>query len=120
MAGKAMLHKKSPAQTELPGKSEKVPATSLTWIAARTPDHVDIRLKVVPGSRKDEIVGAYGDRLKLKVAAPPEDGKANAAVCRLLAAALGISPRDVQIVSGATNPEKVARVAGSPALDKLH
>jgi uncharacterized protein YggU (UPF0235/DUF167 family) len=56
----------------------------------------------------------------LKVAAPPEDGKANAAVCRLLAAALGVSPRDVQIVSGATNPEKVARVAGSPALDKLH
>lgn len=110
-----MLHKKSPAQTELAGKSEKAPAAHLTWIAGQTPEHADIRLKVVPGSRKDEIVGAYGDRLKVKVSAPPEDGKANEAVCRVLATALGVSTRDVQIIAGATSPEKVARVTRADA-----
>lgn len=115
----AMLHKKSPAQTELAGKSEKAPATSLTWVAGRTPEYVDIRLKVVPGSRRDEVVGSYGDRLKVKVAAPPEDGKANAAVCKLIAKKLGIPPRDIQIIAGTTNPEKTARIAGNPELDKL-
>ncbi len=115
-----MLHKKSPAQTELAGKSEKAPAANLTWVAGQSPEHVDVRLKVVPGSRKDEIVGTYGDRLKVKIAAPPEDGKANAAVCRLLATALGISVQDVQIIAGATNPEKVARIARADAGQLLH
>jgi len=71
-----------------------------------------IRLKVVPGSRQDAIAGAYGDRLKVKVAAPPEDGRANEAVCALLARTLGVHRRDVSVVSGATNPEKVVRVTG--------
>lgn len=115
-----MLHKKSPAQTELAGKSEKAPAVTLTWVAGQSPEHVDIRLKVVPSSRKDEIVGAHGDRLKIKVAAPPEDGKANIAVCRLLAEHLDISARDVQIIAGATNPEKVARISHKYALQLLH
>lgn len=73
---------------------------------------VRIRLKVVPGSRKEQIVGPLGDRLKIKVAAPPEQGKANQAVCELLARALGVDTRRVEIVAGLTNPEKVARVEG--------
>lgn len=73
---------------------------------------VRLRLKVVPGSRKEQIVGPLGDRLKVKVAAPPEDGKANHAVCVLLARVLGIDERRVSIVAGHTNPEKVARIEG--------
>jgi uncharacterized protein (TIGR00251 family) len=71
-----------------------------------------ILLKVVPGSRRDQVVGKLGDRLKVKVAAAPEDGKANKAVCELLAESLGIGVRAVTIVVGQTNPEKTARVEG--------
>jgi uncharacterized protein len=78
---------------------------------------VRIALKVVPGSRRDRIVGALGDRLKVKVSAPPEDGKANRAVCRLLAEALGVSERDVEVIAGHSSPEKVVRVIGKRASD---
>lgn len=71
-----------------------------------------IALKVVPGARRDQIAGALGDRLKVRVAAPPEDGRANDAVCTLLARALGVKGRDVTIVSGHASAEKTARIAG--------
>ena len=67
----------------------------------------------VVGAR--EVVGALGDRLKIKVAAPPEDGRANAGVCALLAERLGVGRRAVEVVSGMTNPEKVVRVEGVDA-----
>lgn len=78
---------------------------------------VRIALKVVPGSRRDQIVGRLGDRLKVKVAAPPEDGRANEAVCALIAAALGVKARDVTIVAGHTSAEKTVRVVGRSAAD---
>ncbi len=68
-----------------------------------------VRVKAVPGAKRDEIVGRLGDRLKVRVAAPPEGGKANAAICALLANALGLRPRDVTIVAGLSSPEKTAR-----------
>lgn len=74
-----------------------------------------MRLKVVPGSRRDQIVGPYGDRLKVKVAAPPEDGRANQAVCQLLAVQLGIASRAVTIIAGHTNSEKTAQIDGVTA-----
>jgi uncharacterized protein (TIGR00251 family) len=83
--------------------------------APPTPPAARIDLKVVPGSRTDEVVGPHGDRLKVRVAAPPEDGKANAAVCELLARTLGIHPRQVSIIRGTTSAEKTARVEGLDA-----
>jgi len=71
-----------------------------------------VRLKVVPGSSRDAVGGLLGDRIKIKVAAAAESGKANKAVCDLLARTLGVKPRDLEIVSGQTSPEKVIRVAG--------
>lgn len=71
-----------------------------------------IAVKAVPGARRDEIVGLLGERLKIRVSAPPEGGKANKAICALLAATLGVKPRDVEIVGGQTSPEKLARVVG--------
>ena len=73
---------------------------------------VAIRLKAVPGAKRDQIAGVLGDRLKVRVSAPPEGGKANKAICVLLAGALGVKPREVEIVSGQSNPEKMARVTG--------
>ena len=74
-------------------------------------------VKVVPGSRSSSIVGMLGDRLKIKVAAPPEDGKANAAVCALMAETLGIATRAVEVIAGTSNPEKTLRVTGVSAAD---
>lgn len=71
-----------------------------------------LAVKVVPGSRKNALAGMLGDRLKLRVAAPPEDGKANRAVCALLAEHLGVRERDVTVVAGHSSPEKTIRVAG--------
>lgn len=77
-----------------------------------TPSEVRLAIKAVPGARRDEIVGMLGDRLKVRVAAPPEGGKANAAICALIAAALGVKPRQVEVVSGHGSAEKTLRVTG--------
>lgn len=80
-----------------------------------TPDHTTLGVKVVPGSRREEIVGWLGERLKVKVAAPPEDGRANEAVCRLIATTLGVGVRAVSVVSGHSRPEKTLRIEGVAA-----
>ena len=73
---------------------------------------VFISIKAVPGAKRDEVSGLLGDRLKIRVSAPPEGGKANGAICRLIAKELGVRVQQVEIVSGHTNPEKVVRVTG--------
>jgi uncharacterized protein len=76
---------------------------------------VRLLVKAVPGAKRDEIVGMLGDRLKVRVAAPPEGGKANQAICALIAAALGIRGRDVAIVAGHARAEKTVLVRGADA-----
>ena len=63
---------------------------------------VCLTVKVVPGSSRTEIAGAYGEMLKIKVAAPPEKGKANKAILEFLAKQLGIRKNALQITSGQT------------------
>jgi uncharacterized protein len=67
----------------------------------------------VPGARRDQIVGRYGEAWKLRVAAPPERGAANTAVVRLLAGALGVPERDVTVVSGHGARDKIVEIAGT-------
>lgn len=71
---------------------------------------IELSIKVVPGASRSEVVGALGDRLKVRVAAPAEGGKANRAVVEVLREWLGV--RGVEIVAGASSPEKTVRVAG--------
>jgi uncharacterized protein len=71
-----------------------------------------LRLRVVPGARREELVGRYGEGWKLRVAAPPERGAANAAAVRVLARALGLAERDVTLVSGHGARDKIVNVAG--------
>jgi uncharacterized protein (TIGR00251 family) len=78
-------------------------------------EQVTILIKAVPGSRRDQIAGMLGDRLKVRVAAPPEDGRANAAICRIIADALGIKDRDVRILAGHAHPEKTVAIDGLTA-----
>lgn len=86
--------------------------------AVRVEQHgedVLLHIKAVPGASRDQVAGVVGDRLKVRISAPPEGGKANKAICRLLAKALGMKAKDVTIVSGQTSPEKVIRIAGARA-----
>jgi uncharacterized protein (TIGR00251 family) len=69
-----------------------------------------IKVKVVPGSSRDQIAGWLGDALKIKVMAPPEKGKANAAVIQLLAEALGVPADDLEVESGHSSPSKVLSI----------
>jgi uncharacterized protein (TIGR00251 family) len=78
----------------------------------RDGDGCRIALRVKPGARRSRIAGAYGERLKVEVAAAPERGKANEALCALLAEALGVSRAEVEIAAGRSSQDKVVRLAG--------
>ena len=69
-------------------------------------------MRVSPGARREDVLGLYGTRLKLAVAAPPDKGRANRAVEDLLARLLGVRPQDVTVVKGGTSRDKVLRVHG--------
>ena len=69
-----------------------------------------IRVKAVPGASRDEIAGAVGDRLKVRISAPPEGGRANKAICAVLARSLNVKRNRVTLESGAGNPAKVFRI----------
>ena len=83
-------------------------------------DGVLLSIKAIPGAKRNQIAGPLGDRLKVKVSAPPEGGKANQAICALLASALGVKQRDVTVVAGATSPEKTISVQGVSASQVAH
>ncbi len=74
-----------------------------------------IRVKAVPGASRDSIAGLLGDRVKVRISAPPEGGKANKAIVKLFARSLGCKPAQVSIVSGQTNPEKIVSIDGVDA-----
>jgi uncharacterized protein (TIGR00251 family) len=71
-----------------------------------------LETKVVPGSSRTEIVGWLGDCLKIKVAAPPEKGKANQAVVELLAKTLQLDSELITIVHGSGAQRKVVEING--------
>lgn len=69
-------------------------------------------MKVVPGSSRSCLAGWLGDTLKLRVAAPPERGKANAAVEALLDEALSLPSGSARVVAGQSSPRKTVEVSG--------
>jgi uncharacterized protein (TIGR00251 family) len=67
---------------------------------------------VVPRAKRSEVAGVHGDAVRVRVAAPPADGAANAELLRFLAERLGVSRSAVRIVAGATSRRKVIEVDG--------
>jgi uncharacterized protein (TIGR00251 family) len=76
------------------------------------PDALLVDVLVAPRASKNRIGPIHGDRLKLAVTAPPVDGAANKAIVGLLAGALSIPKRDVEVVSGQSSRRKTVRLRG--------
>jgi len=79
-------------------------------------DAVAVAVKVQPRARRPGLHGRVpdvaGERLAIGVREPAEDGRANVAACAALAAAVGVSPSQVEVAAGATSRRKTLRVSG--------
>ena len=97
----------------MPGKTDSLPDLQPPFVRRLT-DGIELRLKVIPGASRAQIVGVLGDRLKVKVTEAPEQGQANRAVLKLLQQWLGTPA--IAIVAGHGQAEKTVSVAGLPGL----
>lgn len=93
-------------------------ATLPPWCAA-VHGGVTLHLHVQPGAAKTGVAGAHGDALKVRLAAPPVDGKANAALLEFLAKSFGVPRAAVTLVGGATSRRKRVSIAGASVDDAL-
>lgn len=83
----------------------------MNWLVADG-DGVTLRLHIQPGAKKTEVAGLHGDALKVRLAAPPVDGKANACLIEFLAERLNVAKSDVRLLSGETSRAKRLRITG--------
>jgi uncharacterized protein len=75
-------------------------------------DELIFSVRVIPRSSKSEIVGEYGDALKVKLNSPPVDGAANAELIKLLAKEFDVSKSQIEILSGQTSKMKQIKISG--------
>lgn len=71
-----------------------------------------LEVKVIPGASRDEIVGTMGNAVKIKLRAPPVEGRANEALVEFLAEKLGLPRRAVSVERGDTSRQKLLRIDG--------
>jgi uncharacterized protein (TIGR00251 family) len=76
---------------------------------------ITVTIHLQPGAKANEIAGRHGDALKVRITAPPVDGRANAALVDFLAQRLGLSRSAVELKSGLTSRRKVLRISGASA-----
>ena len=69
-----------------------------------------VRLRVVPNARRNEVIGTHGEAIKVKVAAPALDGRANEELIEFIADSLGVSRRGVRLVQGAKSRDKLVEI----------
>lgn len=74
-----------------------------------------VRVRLQPRARGDEIVGERAGALLVRVSAPPLEGRANDALCRVIAKAAGVAPGRASVVKGASSRDKVVRLEGADA-----
>ena len=77
-------------------------------------NEIFLKVYLQPKSSKNEVVGPYRNGIKVKVTAPPVEGKANEALIRVLARALGVSPFSIEIIKGHRSREKTLKISGTP------
>jgi uncharacterized protein (TIGR00251 family) len=85
------------------------------WYRITGDGRVTLTLHIQPGAKRIEFAGLHGDALKVRLAAPPVDGKANEALLRFLAEELGIPKSAINLKSGQASRRKVLEVSGATA-----
>ncbi len=83
------------------------------WYRVAADGRITLTLHIQPGAKKTEFAGLHGDALKIRLAAPPVDGKANEALVRFVAETLGLARSAVELKSGQTSRRKVLEVRGA-------
>ena len=76
-------------------------------------DVIKVSLYVQPGAKRNEIVGLHGDALKIKLAAPPIEGRANEALKKYLGKIFGVPLRNIELLHGDQSRHKVLSINGS-------
>lgn len=69
-------------------------------------DGVVVRVHAQPGAARSALVGPHGEAFKIRIAAPPEDGRANAELCAFLAAQVGVAKSHVDVILGTASRSK--------------
>lgn len=77
------------------------------------PAGLSFKVHVQPGASRNQVLGFYGDALKLKLTAPPVEGKANKACIEILSETLGVPKTSIEIVSGHSSRQKNIRITCS-------
>ncbi|MGE5471687.1 MAG: DUF167 domain-containing protein [Bacteroidota bacterium] len=85
------------------------------WFRQSADGRLSLTLHIQPGAKKTEFAGRHGDALKIRLAAPPVDGKANEALVKFLAEVLHLPKSAVTLKSGQTSRRKVLEVVGASA-----
>lgn len=85
------------------------------WYRVAGDGRITLTLHIQPGAKKTEFAGLHGDALKIRLAAPPVDGKANEALVKFVAETLGLAKSAVCLKSGQTSRRKVLEVLGTDA-----
>ncbi len=75
-------------------------------------EHVTFKVRVTPRASKNQIVGVEGDAVKIRLAAPPVEGKANEELVKFLASLLDVSRASVEIIAGQSSRNKVIGIRG--------
>lgn len=83
------------------------------WFRAAGDGRITLTLHIQPGAKKTEFAGLHGDALKIRLSAPPVDGKANEALIKFIAATLHLPKAAVNLKSGQTSRRKVLEVSGT-------
>lgn len=76
-------------------------------------DSITLTLHIQPGAKRSEVAGLHGDALKIRLAAPPIEGRANEALLRFVANSFEVSLRQVELLRGAQSRHKMVRVKDS-------
>ncbi len=76
-------------------------------------DVLTLTLHVQPGAKRSELSGLHGDALKIRLAAPPVDGRANEALLKYIAGLFGVPVRQVELRQGGQSRHKVVAITGS-------
>ena len=84
------------------------------WLRTDGED-VLLKLHIQPGAKQTEVAGLHGEALKIRLAAPPVDGRANDCLIAYLADRLAVAKRRVELVGGASSREKRVRISGIDA-----